>query len=245
MKLLLLDIETAPNTAHVWGLYKQTVSIKQLMESSYVLCWTAKWLEEKEIIFRDIHAPDMLSLVYSLLNEADAVIRYNGTSFDIPTLNKEFILNNKVPPTPYKHIDLLNVVRKQFRFPSNKLDYICQRLGLGNKTRHEGHELWVKCMVDDEAAWARMKRYNIQDVKLLEKLYKRVLPWIWNHPNHGLHRTIERPVCPNCGSTRIKKNGVEPLVAYTYQRYKCSGCGANLRGSVTIDRKPNLLRGVK
>jgi len=34
MQILLLDIETAPNTAHVWGLWNQNVSLNQLMESS-------------------------------------------------------------------------------------------------------------------------------------------------------------------------------------------------------------------
>ena len=51
MKILLLDIESSPNTAHVWGLWQQNVGIKQIMESSYVLCWAAKWLDDKEIMF--------------------------------------------------------------------------------------------------------------------------------------------------------------------------------------------------
>ncbi len=51
MKILLLDIESSPNTAHVWGLWQQNVSINQLMESSYVLCYAAKWLGQKDVLF--------------------------------------------------------------------------------------------------------------------------------------------------------------------------------------------------
>ncbi len=40
----------------------------------------------------------------------------------------------------------LQTSRSKFRFVSNKLDYIAQRLGLGKKTAHEGHELWLKVM---------------------------------------------------------------------------------------------------
>ena len=51
MRTLLLDVETSPNTAHVWGLWQQTVSLNQLMESSRVMCWAAKWVDEKVILF--------------------------------------------------------------------------------------------------------------------------------------------------------------------------------------------------
>jgi len=189
MKILLLDIESSPNVAHVWGLWQQNVGINQLMESSYVLCWAAKWLGDKKIMFDSVHQSNpkkMLKGIYDLLDAADAVIHYNGTKFDIPTLNKEFLLHSYAPPSPYKQIDLLRVARSQFRFPSNKLDYVAQRLGLGKKTHHEGHELWVKCMNGDDSAWKIMEKYNKQDVVLLESVYHRILPWIKNHPNHNL-----------------------------------------------------------
>ena len=103
MKILLLDIESSPNVAHVWGLWQQNVGINQLMESSYVLCWAAKWLDSDEIIFDSVHQSKpkkMLKGIYDLLDDADAVIHYNGTKFDIPTLNKEFLLHNYAPPSP-------------------------------------------------------------------------------------------------------------------------------------------------
>ncbi len=50
------------------------------------------------------------------------------------------------PPAPFKEIDLLTVAKGRFRFVSNKLDYVAQQLGLGKKTEHSGHELWVQCM---------------------------------------------------------------------------------------------------
>jgi DNA polymerase III epsilon subunit-like protein len=86
----------------------------------------------------------MLKKIHSLLDECDAVIHYNGTRFDIPTLNKEFLEAGMPPPSPYHQIDLLKTSRKEFRFPSNKLDYVARALGLGQKTKHEGFELWIK-----------------------------------------------------------------------------------------------------
>jgi DNA polymerase elongation subunit (family B) len=241
MKILLLDIESSPNTAHVWGLWQQNVSINQLMESSYVLCYAAKWLGDKEVVFDSVHQSKpktMLKGIHGLLNDADAVVHYNGTKFDIPTLNKEFLLHSFNPPSPYKQIDLLRVVRSNFRFPSNKLDYVAQRLNLGKKHEHEGHELWVKCMNGDKDAWKRMEQYNIQDVVLLESLYGVLLPWISRHPNHNLF--VDGHACPNCGSTSLQKRGTAISSTGSYQRYQCSSCGTwsqstkSIRSSVEV-----------
>jgi len=226
VKILLLDIESSPNTAHVWGLWQQNVSINQLMESSYVLCYAAKWYGDKEVMFDSVHKSrpkTMLKGIHGLLNDADAVVHYNGTKFDIPTLNKEFLLHSFNPPSPYKQIDLLRVVRSNFRFPSNKLDYVAQRLNLGKKHEHEGHELWVKCMNGDKDAWKRMEKYNIQDVVLLENLYGHLLPWIKSHPNHNLFS--DGHVCPNCSSSSLQRRGTAISATGTYQRYQCRSCG--------------------
>src|ERR1700675_1851794 len=145
MKILLLDIETAPNLAYVWGLWQQNVSIGQIVNSGYVLCWSAKWYGEREVIFDSIPRSGeakMIRHIHHLLDKADVVVHYNGTSFDIPTLNKEFVQRQMKPPTPYKQMDLINTVRKEFRFPSNKLDYVLKALGLKQKVRHTGFEMW-------------------------------------------------------------------------------------------------------
>ena len=237
MKILHLDIESSPNTAHVWGLWQQNVSINQLMESSYVLCYAAKWLGEDDVHFDSVQKSKpkkMLKGIHVLLDQADAVVHYNGTKFDIPTLNKEFILHGYNPPSPYKQIDLLRVVRSNFRFPSNKLDYVSQRLGLGSKHEHEGHELWVKCMNGDKNAWKRMEDYNVQDVVLLERLYHKLLPWIKNHPNQNLFS--ESVCCPSCGQTHLQKRGTAVSATGTYQRYQCRTCGTWSQGTKSIKK---------
>lgn len=225
MKLLMLDIECAPNTAHVWGLFRQTVSIKQLMESSYTMCFAAQWYGSRKVIFKDQYDDDMLDELHHLLDEADAVVHYNGTRYDIPTINKDFLLAGMTPPSPYHQIDLYRVVRSKFKFPSNKLDYVAERLGCGNKHAHEGHELWVKCMGGDSAAWKRMKKYNVQDVKLLRGVYEKLLPWMDKHPNYALYGDVEGMVCPNCGSEHLTKQGQRKTKTRVYQQYQCKDCG--------------------
>jgi hypothetical protein len=226
MKILLLDIETAPNLAYVWGLWQQNVGINQIESAGYVLCWAAKWLGEDTMMFDSVKksgAPKMLARIHKLLDQADAVVHYNGVKFDIPTLNKEFIKAEMTPPAPYKHIDLLLHCRRMFRFESNKLDYVARALDLGKKVKHEGFELWLQCMAGDREAWKRMEEYNRHDVTLLEALYEKVRPWISGHPNRSVYG--EGLVCPNCGHGRVQARGYAVSKAAKFKRYQCCGCG--------------------
>ena len=167
--------------------------------------------------------------------DADVVVHYNGSSFDIPTLNREFILKGGTPPAPYHEIDLLKYARKHFRFPSNKLDYISKELGIGQKISHRGMDLWTGCMKGDAACQKEMKEYNLQDALLLEDLYERLLPWIHNHPNRSLYNDEgDLEVCPNCGSKQLQKRGFTTTRVMKYQRYQCTDCGKWSRGKRSI-----------
>lgn len=251
MKLLFLDIETFPNKVYSWGLFKQNIAINQIVEPGYTACYAAKWDHHSEIFFDSCHSSPMDSMllsVWKLLDEADAVVHYNGKKFDVPTLNKEFIQAGLGVPSPYHQIDLYQVVRKQFRFPSNKLDYVSQALGLGSKVKHMGMDLWNECMEGDEKSWKQMERYNKQDVRLLPKLYKRLLPWIKDHPNHALYTDEKRPVCTNCGSHKVQSRGVQHNSTQSYNRYQCTSCGTWMKGRFTIvdkDKRQNILTQVK
>lgn len=238
MKILLLDIETAPNRAYVWGIYNQNVAIDQIEEPGYTICWSAKWYGQKGTFFSSIYQDtpeEMIRGIHELLNQADVVVHYNGNKFDIPVLNKEFITYGLGPTSPVLNVDLLNTVRKRFRFSSNKLDFVANYLGLGNKTKHKGMALWKECMEGDKEAWKIMEAYNKQDINLLEKLYERLLPWISPHPNYALFTDEVEMVCPNCGSKHVNKRGVAYTKTMTYQRYCCSDCGTWSRA-----RKANL-----
>jgi DNA polymerase elongation subunit (family B) len=227
LKILLIDIEVAPNTAHVWGIFDQNISINQLLESSYTLCYAAKWYGESKIMFDSIQKSGkqkMLDSVHKLLDEADAIVHYNGSRFDIPILHKEFLLSGMPPPAPSKQIDLLQVARRQFRFVSNKLDYVSQALGLGAKTAHEGHTLWLKCMNDDRKAWKTMEEYNKNDVILLEKVYDKFKGWIKQHPNHNAYSA--NVCCPNCASRKLNSRGTQRSRTAIYQRFQCQDCGS-------------------
>lgn len=235
LRLLLVDIETKPSLAYVWGLWDQNVGLNQLVESGETLCWAAKWVGEDDVEFRSTHHDGrrtMVDRMWELLDTADAVIHYNGRRFDIPHLNRDFLQADLTPPSPYKQIDLLATARKKFKFASNKLAYVSKALGFEGKVGHEGFDLWVKCMAGDEDAWAKMREYNIQDMVLLEGLYRRLLPWIDSHPSYGAVRMEDG--CPRCGEHALRPRGFDHTKVGKYQRYRCSSCGSWSRDTLRV-----------
>jgi DNA polymerase elongation subunit (family B) len=240
VRILMLDIETAPHLAAIWGLYDQNVATNQIIKPGYTLCWAAKWYGEKQVMFSSIlDGPKaMVRGVHKLLSECDAVCHYNGTKFDIPTLNKEFLLLDLAPPAPYKQIDLLQTARRQFRLASNKLDYVASQLGLGSKVKHKGFDLWLECMAKKPEAWRTMKKYNKQDVNLLELVYKRLLPWIKTHPNLSAYAGDR--CCPHCGSKKSQSRGEIIIQAKRYKRIQCSSCKSWYRTPISDKGKTCL-----
>jgi DNA-directed RNA polymerase subunit RPC12/RpoP len=180
-----------------------------------------------------------------LLSESDVVVHYNGARFDIPILNKEFLIHGFSPPAPFKQVDLYKVARSRFRFTSNKLDWIAQSLGIGQKIRHKGFELWIECMKNKPEAWKQMEEYNIQDIVLLEGVYNHFLPWINNHPSFGAYIKGDNLVCTNCGSDNIYFRGWAVAKTYRYRRAQCNECGKWLRSNKTdTERGKESLIGV-
>lgn len=225
-KILTIDIETSPIEAHVWGLWQQNVGLNQILKPTQLISFAAKWHGKKPVLFKSIHhdgLEDMVTEARRLLDEADVVVHFNGKKFDIPHLNREIAQQGLTPPSPYRQVDLLSVVKAQFKFPSNKLAYVTKALGLTGKLSHTGHDMWIKCLQGDEKAWALMKRYNAQDVRTTEELFDRVRPWVPSL-NLGVFSEDER-VCPACESSNVQRRGTATKIKGTYPRFHCQDCG--------------------
>lgn len=235
VKVLTLDIENYAAVVRAWGLWDVNVSLSQLVEPSRTFGVAYKWYHEKDAHFVSEFtgtAEEMFEKVHTLLCEADIVISFNGQRFDIPHLMKHFVLLGLGKPSPFKQVDLLTVVRKEFKFMSNKLDHIAAQLGLGTKTSHQGFDLWTQCEQGDPKARALMTKYAKQDVLLTEKLYNRLLGWIPNHPHLGMWIGSEW-VCSNCGKDIDPENpsGTAHTFNQQYNSFQCTDCGHWLRSS--------------
>lgn len=241
IKILTIDIETRPSLAYVWGLWDQNVGLNQVEEFGTVISWAAKWYGEKKVYFASDHHDGHAAMVkkaWEMLDEADAVVGYNSKAFDMKHLNREFVLAGYPPPSPYVDIDLMHVVKQRFRFTSNKLQHVSTELGIGSKLQHDGFDLWLRCMKNDNKAWSTMKKYNMQDVVLTEKVYERLLPWIKSHPHRGLHGG-DPTACGRCGHTESIRRGYRTTQTSSYVVLQCKGCGGYSQAKGVQDRIDN------
>ena len=228
MRILLWDIETAPTQAFIWKLWKENIGVNQIIEPGRVLCWSAGWLGEDTVEYNAVWLNgerDMVEHLHELLEQADAHVTYNGNHFDVPTMNAAFLKYKLPPPAPSKSIDLYQVVKKRFRFLSNRLDYVAKYLGLEGKLDTGGFQLWADVVNGVPEAQEKMLDYNIQDVVLLEEVYQALFPWIPNLPQAG-HFHAGGHVCPACGSDNVQRRGYHRTKVYSYQRFQCMDCGS-------------------
>lgn len=242
-KVLLIDIETAPNIAYVWGAWKQNVGSNQWVQNSHIMSFAAKWLDDDKIIYKENRKSNdakIVKAIYELLDEAEVVVAHNGDGFDLPTILGRGIVHGYNPPSPYHTVDTLRLSKRKFKFPQNSLAFISKHLGLPEKGGHKkfpGFELWLGCLRNDDEAWDEMREYNIQDVHTLEALYKRLLPYINNHPNIANADEDGVVLCPKCGSDHIQWRGAyKTQVGNIYKRFQCQSCGGWGRNK-TLDKE--------
>lgn len=239
-KILVLDIETAPNLAYVWRFFKENVGAKQVVEHSEIISYAYKWLGDPTVHYYDVQYATEASILEPLmevLDAADIVVAHNGNKFDLPTIQGRALVAGLRPPSPYKTVDTLLVARYEFNFPANSLEYLSTILGVSKKDSHKdfpGFELWSECLKGNPLAWEEMKKYNIQDVVSLEEIYLKMRPWMRRHPNVGVFDDKDHAVCPKCGSSHIQYRGYAHTNVGRYHRFQCNDCGGWGRTRLSI-----------
>jgi hypothetical protein len=252
-KILFLDIETTSILANVYRLFKENISIKHIIDDSFILSWAAKWKHEDTIYYEDIrHTKELKPIrpgiwtlyhtdisilpgIWKLIDEADIIIGHNIKQFDTKVLNQRFITNNMQEPSSVKQIDTLQMAKAKFRFTSNKLEFLVRKLCpeqlKSDHNKFPGQELWNECLNGNFEAWDEMEHYNKQDVVATEALYNKLEPWGKGSNSYDpnvYHQGTEN-IC-KCGQSRWIKNGTTAKGAQVYQRYKCYNCGHERHG---------------
>ena len=246
-RILNIDVETAPNRVYSFGIWNVNIGVNQIEEPGRILCFAARWVGVgEEVIFKSEYHDgrlEMLEALWDLLDEADAVMGWNTQSFDVKWCNAEFLVEGYLPPTEYKHIDLLRVSRKNFKFPSNKLEYISKALDIGEKLKHYGFELWRDVMKGDPKAWSIMKRYNKKDILLVEEAYDILKPWI-NTPTLNFAQFKDVRSCPRCGCEDLTpEKKPRRTNVNQFKQHRCDRCGyvARERKADKTVSKPELI----
>lgn len=228
---LYFDIETSPNVGLFWQAgYKQKIDYANIIKERAIICICYKWEDEKQVYSlqwdRKQNDKKMLESFIEIANQASEMVGHNGDKFDLAWIRTRCAFHQIEMFPTYVTIDTLKVSRQKFRFNSNRLNYIAQFLGIGQKIKTE-FNLWKEiCLNNSKTAMDKMVKYCKQDVILLEKVYKKLRVHMEPKTHYGVLFDQDRDSCPECGSDdlikagrRVTKTGLKKI------QFKCKTCG--------------------
>jgi predicted RNA-binding Zn-ribbon protein involved in translation (DUF1610 family) len=229
-----------------FSMFKTNIGIEQMVEDISMMSFAAKWLESDEAIYMDVSRKknprddaQLLNSIRSVLTGVDFFVAHNGQRFDLPQINSRMVQQGIAPYRTPKVIDTLLLNKRVFRFSSHRLAYVTRQIGDVEKYAHSkfpGFSMWTECLAGNKEAWEENRLYNMIDVTSLESTYLRTRGWYEAHPNLGPYvEDSSKPVCPNCGSNKLKLNSTPHRTGVgIYDSYTCGNCGATPRGRILI-----------
>lgn len=179
----------------------------------------------------------MLQKFSSIFNSCDYHVTWYGSRFDLPVVNGRLVQHDLPPLQPKPHIDLWKVAREKLghRRQGHRLQAWQDRLGLRDDKTPVKPSVWIKARHGDKAALKYIYDHCNQDVKVLEGVFQRFLPWVENIPAAGLF-SGEKNVCPNCGSKHIVREGYKVALTRIFQQWSCRNCGRWFRSAKSISQ---------
>ena len=229
-KRLFFDIETSYNIIADFSCgWNKTIGPQQILKERAIICICYKWETEDTVQYltwdSDQDDKKMLSEFIKIAESSDEIIGHNSDKFDIKWLRTRCIYHRLPCPSKFRSLDTLRKSRSSFNFNSNKLDYIGQFLGVGEKSDTGGLQLWIDTVSGDKDALSNMVDYCINDVVLLEDVYNVLSPYIHQNTNFSVLNGLSKWHCPKCTSNKVKLRKSSTTVMGVIKRHmRCTCC---------------------
>lgn len=232
-KVLIYDLETTHNILAKFDLKEEYTSHLNIIQERYIVTASWKWYGEDRIHgvsvlddpkrFKKNTGDDyyVVKTLVDLFNEADVLVAHNGNAFDNKYVPTRALYHGFKPTPPVAQLDTCTFARSKFLFNSNRLDYLARFLKIGGKMDTPSG-LWLKALKGDRSAIKTMLEYNKVDVKILDAVFTKLLPYMSNAFNRELFGGTG---CPRCGSRKVQHRGTHHAISRTYQRLQCQTCG--------------------
>ena len=167
-KIGYFDIEASQLNANFGFLYSWSIKpqdsskvVSEIISRKEILEGTL----DKRIVKDAIEELKKYTLIYS----------YYGSRFDFPFLRTR-ALDWGLEFIPYgelEHRDLYYLARSKLRLNRNRLENVCDLLGIKGKT-HLEPRMWVLANTGNQEALNYILNHNIQDVLILEKVHQKL-----------------------------------------------------------------------
>lgn len=248
-KVLILDVERLPGiTKQYWwdraDLKNRYIHYETIERQPRTTIVCAKWYDEPDVIQLAEWDPGgrkkFLRNVHQLMSKADIIVGHNIDNADVPWLLGDLHIEAGLPPiSPFKTVDTLKVLRRQFKSgaPFKSLDAFCQIVGIPAKSDRYDRAAMERAVADKSAKdRERLVAYCVGDVLATQGLYDYLRPFISNHPALFVDGKDRMMVCHRCGhdTKPIAKRYVANVLTYSMRR--CTACGGFSRISIEPER---------
>lgn len=253
-RVLFFDLETSAALVYCFGRHKQFINQDAVkIEGGKLLCSGYRWLDEDSttVVYHktDIaqHQDYSVCLVmWQLFSQADVVVAHNLKGFDFKMLEARCLANGLPPLPTVQLVDTLDIAKKKFRLPSNKLDSLAAYLGIGRKVVNTGISLWVKVQEGDEQALSDMIEYCEHDVDLLYEVFMELRGrGLVSSVNFANYYDDNTPRCKSCGSDHLHFTGrTVTTPTGLFDEVACGNCGTLQRtkeNKLSKDKRKSLM----
>jgi len=153
------------------------------------LAWSLKPLDVDLVTHtvmttEECHNPDIMDkrVVGELVDELkkyNLIITYYGTGHDFPfTRTRALAWGFEYPIYgQIRHFDVYYIARSKLSLHSKRLDVVADLLGIRGKTPLN-FRIWQRALAGDVKSLSYVEDHNIKDVIILEKVYKKMLPFM-------------------------------------------------------------------
>jgi len=262
-RILILDVERLDGITqqHWWergALKNRYIHHETVIREPRTTIMSAKWYDSDEVLryneWDQGGRGKFLKNCHRLMERADIIVGHNLDNADIPWLKGDFAfprighkhVPNLAPLPPFKTIDTLKVLRKEFKsgVPFKGLDAFCLINGLPAKTDKYDAQRMERAVAGSVEDQETLGSYCDGDVVATQGVLDYLRPHIKNHPALFVDGENAMSVCNRCGASETlpcTKRYVANLLTYTM--LKCANCKGYRRLSIEPERM-SLVRGV-
>ena len=256
-RILILDVERLDGITqqHYWDradLKNRYIHYETVIRHPRITICCAKWYDQPDVIrlaeWDKGGRKQFLRNIYRLMERADIIVGHFIDGADIPWIKEAVHIEAGLPPLPpYKTVDTLKVLRKEFGSagaPFKSLDAFCQIVGIPSKTDRYDREAMERAVTEKSVEdRQRLVDYCAGDVIASQGLYDWERPYIKNHPALFVDGKDHLTTCHRCGhdTEPTARRWVANVLSYSMR--KCSACKAYSRISIEPERL-SIVRGV-
>jgi DNA polymerase elongation subunit (family B) len=232
-RILYFDIEVVGMEVKTYTLYPKNGIAPSRIVKDWAIISYAAYFEGEEDHFYSLYqrfAQDkrddrqLIEGLHELMLQADIVVGHNSDRFDIKKFNTKAAKWGLMPIQEFISYDTLKIVKKYFSLSSNSLAFAAAYFQLENANsdhgKFPGDKLWHECMCGNMDAWAECEKYNIQDVRVTQELFKFLATF---DSRINFQPFFQRPTC-TCGSQTFYKDKKVFKKSGMFQGIRCTEC---------------------